>query len=112
MYPIEIPITSPLPYPIITTFQSIPFTRSSSSLSFREVGEDGWGTVSSLHDLEIGNPHKPKFPPYESSLNVLNCGPRGIGPSNLFMERFKNWKFPLQSIFTKIFTKIKGCQRS
>ena len=74
-YPIETPITSPLPYPIRKKFQS-------NSLVEPCLEDEGvGGDASELpHALDKGLPHNPVFPSKEVFGNVANCFPCGIGP--------------------------------
>ena len=45
--------------------------------------------LSSPQVFASGNPHKPKFPLYESNENVLNWLPWGIGPNKQFLDKLK-----------------------
>ena len=69
-YPIEIPITTPLPYPINTNFQS----NSLIEPCFED--ESVGGDASELpHALDKGLPHNPGFPSKEAwCLQSLNQG--------------------------------------
>ena len=90
IYPTKIPNKRPHPYPISTTFQVIPFA-SSKLFSCSKVGGGKVRTSdSSLHVFDSGKPHKSKFPRKDSLVKVLNCLPRGIGPTSWFCERFRN----------------------
>ena len=74
-YPIETPITSPLPYPINRNFQSNSLVEP--CLEDANVG----GDASELpHALDKGLPHNPGFPSKEAFENVVNCFPCGIDP--------------------------------
>ena len=84
--PITNPTSSPLPYPIITTFQLNPSPKDDSWLG-QKVGASIFS-----HFLDNGNPQNLKFSLNEEFWNVPNCPPWGIRP---FFREFQPITFAL-----------------
>ena len=75
--PKTIPINNPHPYPMRTHCQVIPSNMNLFSLSLGNVIDlevDG-ESVSLLHFIVNGFPHRPKFPMYEEFSKFMNWPP-------------------------------------